>query len=557
MDKSKLGSPFKLKNQGVGGMIGAGVSGAMPSILNVFKLKYPDVFKTTEEKLEEEKVKLLQKQAELAERKFMFDVKKEAEDWDEELKKMDLEAKAKREQADYDARLRRQEIALQSITPEARARAAESTARSKQIIQETGQKAELFIGVKELQDLEITSAKNQKELEEVEVRIAKETEADEINNAKIEQHRLELEQADLARKMNEFVYNMGQQDFENMMDTKLYNLRVQKQNADIEYRKAIIALKEGTQSGTMSSAERSMLQTWINISANAMQGFNNADDVNSPQAQRALQLVIESIHKANDIMVNNGLSQYQMNIPLGTDKQGNIQYIPPSPQGGLAPRPQTQQSQVFNYQSQSPSEQLEYKINGLGVEVGTDEEGLPKYIFGEKKKVDKIELPDNINPVLKDYGEAKLNTSVGNLAKQYEFEVEEVLAFVKAESDFNPDVVGPKTKYGRAFGLMQLLESTAKDMGLSKEDIKDPDKNLEAGIKYLAWIRKNYYQANSVDERAWAYYGGVKNYSSGYLGPKTKAYKARVLRYYNFYKSHPDEAAKKIMELEGLINESK
>ena len=45
---------------------------------------------------------------------------------------------------------------------------------------------------------------------------------------------------------------------------------------------------------------------------------------------------------------------------------------------------------------------------------------------------------------------------------------------------------------------MQLLPATAKDMGF--EDVSDPEANLHAGIKYMAWLRDTYFDGPELSE---------------------------------------------------------
>src|SRR5579884_1205501 len=56
-----------------------------------------------------------------------------------------------------------------------------------------------------------------------------------------------------------------------------------------------------------------------------------------------------------------------------------------------------------------------------------------------------------------------------------------VKSIVKAESAFNPGAVSGKG----ALGLMQVMPSTAEEMGL---DASEPAQNLEAGTRYLKWL---------------------------------------------------------------------
>ncbi|NOR15416.1 MAG: transporter substrate-binding domain-containing protein [Candidatus Aminicenantes bacterium] len=65
------------------------------------------------------------------------------------------------------------------------------------------------------------------------------------------------------------------------------------------------------------------------------------------------------------------------------------------------------------------------------------------------------------------------------------------------ESRFNPNA---KSRYG-AVGLMQVLPSTAKDMGIS--NLESPEDNIHAGVKYLDFVRNRYFSGDNLpmDER--------------------------------------------------------
>ena len=67
-------------------------------------------------------------------------------------------------------------------------------------------------------------------------------------------------------------------------------------------------------------------------------------------------------------------------------------------------------------------------------------------------------------------------------ANQYGVDPDLVLRVVKQESGFNPNTV---SKAG-AGGLMQLMPGTAKDLGLSEQDRFNPEKNVDAGMRYLS-----------------------------------------------------------------------
>ncbi len=52
---------------------------------------------------------------------------------------------------------------------------------------------------------------------------------------------------------------------------------------------------------------------------------------------------------------------------------------------------------------------------------------------------------------------------------------------IRKESSFDPSAV---SSCG-AVGLMQLMPAKARDLGIAKEELFNPEKNLEAGIKYF------------------------------------------------------------------------
>lgn len=63
-----------------------------------------------------------------------------------------------------------------------------------------------------------------------------------------------------------------------------------------------------------------------------------------------------------------------------------------------------------------------------------------------------------------------------------------VAAMVRAESAFDPRAVSRKG----AAGLLQLMPSTARRFGVSQEEIFDPERNLEAGVRYIRWLSERF-----------------------------------------------------------------
>ena len=100
-------------------------------------------------------------------------------------------------------------------------------------------------------------------------------------------------------------------------------------------------------------------------------------------------------------------------------------------------------------------------------------------------------------------------------AKRFQLNPQLVAAVVKAESAFNPGALSPKG----ARGLMQLMPATASRFGVHPDDLYDPQRNLEAGARYLAWLHTRFagdlvriLAAYNAGENAVARYDGVPPY---------------------------------------------
>lgn len=101
-----------------------------------------------------------------------------------------------------------------------------------------------------------------------------------------------------------------------------------------------------------------------------------------------------------------------------------------------------------------------------------------------------------------------------------------VAAMARAESAFDARAVSPKG----ARGLLQLMPATASRFGVSPGELFDPARNLEAGVRYLAWLVRRFegdavrvVAAYNAGEGAVDRYGGVPPYR------ETREYLAKVM----------------------------
>lgn len=88
----------------------------------------------------------------------------------------------------------------------------------------------------------------------------------------------------------------------------------------------------------------------------------------------------------------------------------------------------------------------------------------------------------------------KYQEQVEKYAKQYQQDPLLIFSIIKAESNFNPEVVSSSG----AKGLMQLMDSTAIEIAekikdpIKPQNLFDPEKNIKIGTKYFSDLMTHY-----------------------------------------------------------------
>lgn len=100
------------------------------------------------------------------------------------------------------------------------------------------------------------------------------------------------------------------------------------------------------------------------------------------------------------------------------------------------------------------------------------------------------------------------DTLVKNTSTDYNFDWRMVVAQMWQESNFNPRAVSPVG----AQGLMQVMPATAEEMGFPPP-VFEPGRNINAGVKYLNWVRDRFKSSLTTVNRLWF---TLASYNAGY-----------------------------------------
>lgn len=127
-----------------------------------------------------------------------------------------------------------------------------------------------------------------------------------------------------------------------------------------------------------------------------------------------------------------------------------------------------------------------------------------------------------------------LAETIIRVAKKYDFDPVFIMAVIKTESGFNPDVRG----YSGEIGLMQIKPDTAKEAALNfgirwrgGMSLESPVENVKIGVAYLAYLRDKF--DGYANKYISSYNMGASRVRKLYKKDiKPKEYSTRVLKNY-------------------------
>lgn len=128
---------------------------------------------------------------------------------------------------------------------------------------------------------------------------------------------------------------------------------------------------------------------------------------------------------------------------------------------------------------------------------------------------------------------SEFDSYIRTTALKYGVEPSLVKAVIQVESNFDPDAV---SRAG-ARGLMQLMPGTAAQYSVGMQHIYNPQKNIDAGVRHLAYLKTLF--PNNLEYVLAAYNAGENNvvkYSGIPPFPETVNYVQKVRYSHNIFK---------------------
>ncbi len=199
-------------------------------------------------------------------------------------------------------------------------------------------------------------------------------------------------------------------------------------------------------------------------------------------------------------------------------------------------------SELSSYFTESGSfgiaEQIYQKVTGekwdnsmLSPNKKIDPAELKKSVQKEMEKIEiKNSQSDAISPSKTSLDRVdKFKHIIDEMSEKFDVDPKLIKSIILAESAGKPNAVSK----AKAKGLMQLMDGTAKEMGVNNSF--DPAKNIYGGTKYLSRLLRQY--SGDIKLSLAAYNAGPGNVDKFNGIPpftETKNYVNRVLGYYNY-----------------------
>ena len=193
------------------------------------------------------------------------------------------------------------------------------------------------------------------------------------------------------------------------------------------------------------------------------------------------------------------------------------------------------ESEISSFISESKSlgvaDVIYKKLTGESIENKIDEKSIGEKLneAAPETKIDKTKVKAGLRPSSQSLQRLeKFEPIINDAAQKFNIDKNLIKSVILTESAANAKAVSS----AKAKGLMQLMDSTAQDMGV--RNVFDPKENIFGGAKYLSKMVRKY---NGDTELALAAYnagpGNVEKHNGIPPFTETKNYIARVFSYLN------------------------
>ncbi|MBT4484329.1 MAG: lytic transglycosylase domain-containing protein [Candidatus Latescibacteria bacterium] len=193
---------------------------------------------------------------------------------------------------------------------------------------------------------------------------------------------------------------------------------------------------------------------------------------------------------------------------------------------------------LINLSINNAADRVEIVVGG---EIDTEKEvkppydaALPHITIPEKKDVfeflridSSIVEPENLVQSISPWEQ-----HIQQYSEEYNVDSDLVRAIIYTESNGDPY----KISHAGALGLMQIMPLTADFMGIS--NMLDPEENIKAGVKYIAWLVKQYDEPHML----WAWNAGPNRIRKNQMPGETKRFIENVLSIKSYLKDERNNA---------------
>lgn len=130
----------------------------------------------------------------------------------------------------------------------------------------------------------------------------------------------------------------------------------------------------------------------------------------------------------------------------------------------------------------------------------------------------------------------KYEHEIKTISKKYGIDPDLTRAIIQNESNFKPNLKTPEyrdgKKIGYSYGLMQVLDSTARIFGIKKTDLLfNPVINITVGVMYLSDLSRRYKKLNLIIA---SYNAGRPKFAKGFpVRFINQVYVDKVMKEYN------------------------